>query len=270
MSYILTLKGVEHATYDTAYGLGEGTHTVPVGQTVQFKLVFTGGYTFSHWIMQTDYTNDGTIDAMAVVAGSTNPDTFMSTSPGRAFTLLPVEVPPEVVDPNPPPIPQDSLIEVYRGVNIMRSGVSNDYYFSISGSAWQYAVDVATARVMIDGILDSQSQADVLVETYMNVPIYYSPTHSWYFCLEFYGNQGISTPTIEALRAYIKSTIEGGAEPTPTPTPTQGASVLDKYIGFEDMPVAQRLIVAGGVAGFMFALLGRVFPKKKQLRELDD
>jgi peptidoglycan/xylan/chitin deacetylase (PgdA/CDA1 family) len=83
--YIVELINAVGATWDeTGTYLPAGTYYIPIGKSIAFKVIPNAGYTwtgYNYWINGKISTFPGT---------ATNPDTFMSNSVGRRFTIQPV------------------------------------------------------------------------------------------------------------------------------------------------------------------------------------
>jgi peptidoglycan/xylan/chitin deacetylase (PgdA/CDA1 family) len=83
--YTVELINGVGGTWDSSGSyLPAGTYTIPVGTTISFKVISSTGYAwvgYSYLINGKSSTFPGT---------ATNPDTFMSNSPGRRFTIQPI------------------------------------------------------------------------------------------------------------------------------------------------------------------------------------
>jgi hypothetical protein len=130
--------------------------------------------------------------------------------------------------------------EEYFDIAILKDGF---YPYSLTSVKWS----VTSATFKMDSLVDLPPEW-VLVETYKGAGIY-SDGVSF---RATYKTVALGSATLEGVKLLID---EVDARPTP--------SVLDRFMGFKELPTLQRLMVGGLVFGGMAALFKASFPAKK-------
>jgi hypothetical protein len=181
---------------------------------------------------------------------------------------VPAPVPTPTPTPTPPPVstPIDVLIMTYKGIPVYFSGDRGMYWFVyLGGGTQEWAASLADAAAMIDADI-ARGTPDTIVERYRGVDIIFSTGGN-----DYYFTYMDSAPQWAATVADAHKMIDeliGSATPAPPAAPSPAApptskSILDRFMGFGNLPTGERLMVGGlVVGGMLWALLSLAIPKR--------